>query len=177
MKANYTIDPAHSNAQFSVRHMMITNVRGGFRSVTGTIVYDSEKISDSTVEAVIDASTINTGEDQRDAHLKSADFLDAQKYPNITFKSKKVESAGSGELKVTGDLTIHGVTREVVLKVEGPTQESKDPYGNLRIGLSATTKIKRSDFGLTWNAVLETGGIAVGDDLKIEIDVSAIKKG
>lgn len=177
MKATYTIDPAHSNAQFTVRHMMISNVRGGFRSVTGTIVYDPDKLGDSTVEAVIDVATINTGDEQRDGHLKSADFLDVAQYPQITFKSKKVESAGSGEVKVTGDLTIHGVTREVVLQAEGPTPENKDPFGNVRIGLSATTKIKRSDFGLTWNATLETGGILVGDDLKIEIDVSAIKKG
>lgn len=176
MKTIYTIDPAHSNAQFTVRHMMISNVRGGFRSVTGTLAYDSGKVSDSTVEATIDAASINTGDEQRDGHLKSADFLDVQQFPTITFKSKKVESAGSDELKVTGDLTIHGVTKQVVLQVEGPTPENKDPFGNVRIGLSATTKIKRSDFGLTWNATLETGGILVGDDLKIEIDVSGIKK-
>ena len=176
MKTIYTIDPAHSNAQFTVRHMMISNVRGGFRSVTGTISYDAGQPGDSTVEATIDGSSINTGDEQRDGHLKSADFLDVQQFPAITFKSKKVESAGSDELRVTGDLTIHGVTKQVVLQVEGPTPENKDPFGNVRIGLSATTKIKRSDFGLTWNATLETGGILVGDDIKIDIDVSAIKK-
>jgi polyisoprenoid-binding protein YceI len=176
MKTIYSIDPAHSNAHFTVRHMMISNVRGGFRSVTGTIAYDPDKTGDSTVEATIDAGSINTGDEQRDGHLKSADFLDVQQFPTITFKSRKVEPAGSGEFNVTGDLTIHGVTKQVVLQVEGPTAESKDPFGNVRIGLSATTKIKRSDFGLTWNATLETGGILVGDDLKIEIDASAIKK-
>jgi len=175
MKTTYEIDPAHSSAQFSVRHMMITNVRGGFSSVKGTVVYDADNPSASTVEATIDVNTIATLDAQRDTHLKSADFLDSEKYPTITFKSTKIESAGPDEAKVTGDLTIHGVTKEVVLKVEGPTQEGKDPWGNLRIGASATTKIKRSDFGLTWNAALETGGIMVGDDLKIDLEVQMIK--
>jgi polyisoprenoid-binding protein YceI len=175
MKTTYEIDPAHSSAQFSVRHMMITNVRGGFSSVKGTVVYDSDDVSASTVEATIDVSTIATLDAQRDGHLKSADFLDVEKYPTITFKSKKVASAGPEEATVTGDLTIHGVTQEVTLKVEGPTGEGKDPWGNIRIGASAVTKIKRSDFGLTWNAALETGGIMVGDDLKIELDIQMIK--
>ena len=175
MKATYEIDPAHSSAQFTVRHMMITNVRGGFRSVKGTVIYDADNIGASSVEATIDVNTIATFDEQRDAHLKSSDFLDAEKYPTITFKSRKVEADGEGEAKVTGDLTIHGVTKEVVLKVEGPSAEGKDPYGNTRIGASATTKIKRSDFGLTWNAALETGGIMVGDDLRIELDVQMIK--
>jgi polyisoprenoid-binding protein YceI len=175
MKNTYEIDPAHSSAQFSVRHMMITNVRGGFSSVKGTVVYDSENPSASTVEAVIDATTINTLDPQRDGHLKSADFLNVEQFPTISFKSTSVEVTGSEEAKVAGDLTIHGVTKPVVLKVEGPSAEGKDPWGNIRIGASATTKIKRSDFGLTWNAALETGGIMVGDELKIEIDVQMIK--
>jgi len=175
MKATYQIDPAHSSAQFSVRHMMITNVRGGFSSVKGTIEYDSENPSATTIKAEIDASSIKTLDDQRDAHLKSADFLDVEKYPVIAFTSKKIEKVGEGEYKVTGDLTIHGVTKEVVLNVEGPSAEGKDPWGNIRMGASATTRIKRSDFGLTWNAALETGGIMVGDELKIEIEVQAIK--
>ena len=175
MKTSYKIDPAHSSAQFTVRHMMISNVRGGFSSVQGTISYDPENISATTIEAVIDATSISTLEAQRDAHLKSADFLEVEKFPTITFKSKSVAPAGDGELNVTGDLTIHGVTKQVVLKVEGPTAEGKDPYGNMRIGASATTKIKRSDFGLTFNAALETGGVLVGDDLKIELEVSLIK--
>lgn len=174
MRTTYRIDPAHSTAQFVVRHMMITNVRGGFGKVEGTVVYDSENPAQSSIEAVIDATSINTNDPQRDAHLKSADFLDVEKFPTIVFRSRKVEGSGD-ELKVTGDLTIHGVSREVVLKVEGPTPEEKDPWGNFRIGASASTKIKRSDFGLSWNAALETGGILVGDDLKIELEVSLIK--
>src|SRR4051794_32394209 len=171
MKTTYEIDSAHSSAQFTVRHMMITNVRGGFSSIKGTAVYDTENPNASTVEATIDASTIKTLDEQRDGHLKSADFLDVEKHPNISFKSTKVEYTGPGEGKITGDLTIHGVTKAVTLNVEGPSAESKDPWGGTRVGASATTKIKRSDFGLTWNAALETGGIMVGDELRIEIDV------
>ena len=175
MKTTYDIDPAHSSAQFTVRHMMITNVRGGFSSVKGTLEYDSGDPAASSVNAVIDAGTIRTLDDQRDAHLKSADFLDVEKYPTITFKGTKVEKTGDEEYKLTGDLTIHGVTKEVVLSVEGPGEEGKDPWGNIRIGASAKTKIKRSDFGLTWNAALEAGGIMVGDELKIDIELQAIK--
>ena len=172
----WKLDPAHSSAEFKVKHMMISNVKGRFSGLNGTLLEDPADPARSTVEASIDVSTVNTHDEQRDGHLKSADFLHVQQFPAITFKSRKVEPAGSDEFKVTGDLTIHGVTKQVVLQVEGPTAESKDPFGNVRIGLSATTKIKRSDFGLTWNATLETGGILVGDDLKIEIDASAIKK-
>lgn len=173
--ATYKIDPAHSGAEFVVRHMMISNVRGGFTKVEGTIEYDPANVGATKIDATIDASSIDTREPQRDAHLKSADFLDAEKFPAITFKSKKVESAGDGELKIAGDLTIHGATKEVVLEVDGPTPEAKDPFGNVRVGASAKTKIKRSEFGLTWNAALETGGFLVGDDLKIELDISAIR--
>lgn len=175
MKATYKIDPAHSKAHFVVRHMMITNVRGGFNGVQGTAVYDPENASASSVDVVIDAKTINTQEPDRDTHLRSADFLDVEKYPTITFKSKSVAKESNDESQVTGDLTIHGVTKQVVLKVEGPTAEAKDPWGNIRIGASATTKIKRSDFGLTYNAALETGGILIGDEVKIELEVSLIK--
>jgi polyisoprenoid-binding protein YceI len=175
MKQTYKLDPAHSVAHFSVRHMMITNVRGGFSGVEGTVTYDPQNPSDSSVETVINTSTINTNEPARDAHLKSADFLDVEKFPTMTFKSKKVTASGEGELKVEGDLTLHGVTKEVVLTVEGPTDEAKDPWGNVRIGASAATKIKRSDFGLSWNATLETGGFLVGDELKLSIEVSLIK--
>lgn len=173
----YKIDPAHSSAHFVVRHMMITNVRGGFSGVTGTIDYDPENPTQSRIDVVIDASKLNTLDEQRDAHLKSPDFLHVEQHPTITFKSKKVAAAGKDEWKITGDLTIHGVTKEVVLNAEGPTPEGKDLYGNTRIGASATTKIKRSDFGLTWNAALETGGVAVSDELKIELEISAIKAG
>lgn len=174
MKTTWKIDPAHSSAHFVIRHMMITNVRGGFSGVQGTVVYDPADLSSSSVDVTIDKSTLNTGDANRDAHVKSADFLDVEKHPTITFKSKSITKDGD-DLKVKGDLTLHGVTKEVVLNVDGPTGEQKDPYGNTRVGASATTKIKRSDFGLTWNATLETGGIMLGDDLKLEVDVSLIK--
>lgn len=176
MKTTYKIDPAHSSAQFVVRHMMISNVRGGFGSVQGTVVFDSEKAAESSIEATIDTRTINTLDENRDAHLKSPDFLDAERYPAITFRSNNIAPAGPGEFTVTGDLSIHGVTHPVVLKVEGPTPEGKDPFGNTRVGASATTKIKRSDFGLNFNAALETGGVLIGEDVKIEIEASLIKQ-
>jgi polyisoprenoid-binding protein YceI len=175
MSTTYKIDPAHSSAQFVVRHMMITNVRGAFSNLQGAVVWDSAKPNESSVEVQIDATTIQTQDAGRDAHLKSADFLDVEKFPTITFKSTGVESASATDLKITGDLTVHGVTKQVVLTVDGPTPEHKDPWGNLRIGASASTKIKRSEFGLTWNAALETGGFLVGDDVKIELEISLIK--
>jgi polyisoprenoid-binding protein YceI len=175
MSTTYKLDPAHSSAQFVVRHMMITNVRGAFSNVQGTVEWDAAHPDQSKVDVVIDATTIATREPDRDKHLKSADFLDVEKYPALTFKSTKVKSTGAGELEIAGDLTLHGVTRPVVLKVEGPTEETKDPWGNLRIGASGTTKIKRSDFGLTYNAVLEAGGFLIGDEVKIELEVSLIK--
>lgn len=175
MKATYKIDPAHSTAQFIARHMMISNVRGGFGKVEGTVVHDSRNPAASAVDVVIDATTINTLEPARDTHLKSPDFLDVEKYPAITFKSNSVTTNGDGELQVKGDLTIHGVAKEVTLNVEGPSTEERDPFGNTRIGASASTRIKRSDFGLVWNAALETGGVLVGDNVKIELEVSLIK--
>jgi polyisoprenoid-binding protein YceI len=171
----YKIDPAHSSAQFVVRHMMISNVKGGFSGVQGTIEYDPDRPAETNIDVVIDASKISTLDEQRDTHLRSADFLHVEQHPTIEFKSKRIVKVGDGEWKISGDLTIHGVTKEVVLNAEGPTPEGMDPDGNVRIGASAWTKIKRSDFGLTWNAALETGGILVGDDLKIELEVSAIK--
>lgn len=175
MKATYKIDAAHSSAHFLVRHMMITNVRGTFAKVEGTVVYDPDNIAESSIEAVIDATSIQTMDAQRDAHLRSADFLNVESFPLITFKSKSVAASGDGDLKVTGDLTIHGVSKEVILEVDGPTAEAKDPFGNVRLGASAKTKIKRSDFGLTWNAALETGGFLVGDDVRIELEISLIR--
>ncbi len=174
MQTTYQIDPAHSTAHFVVRHMMITNVRGAFSNIQGTVLYDPADLATSKIDVSIDTATIRTGVDERDAHLKSADFFDVEKFPKIIFQSKRIERSGD-ELKVLGDLTLHGVTREVILKLEGPTQEEKDPWGNLRIGASAAAKIKRSDFGLTWNAALETGGVLVGDEVKIELEVSLIK--
>jgi len=175
LKTTYKIDPAHSSAQFVVRHMMITNVRGAFSSVQGALEYDANNPQESRVDVTIDTAKINTLDEQRDSHLKSPDFLDVAQYPTITFKSRKIARTGDDEWKITGDLTIHGVTKEVVLTTEGPTPEGKDPFGNTRIGASASTKIKRSDFGLTWNAALETGGILIGDDVKIELEISAIR--
>ncbi len=171
----WNIDPVHSQAQFKVKHMMISNVKGEFTVVTGTLKYDSENVANSSVEASIDAKTINTGDAQRDAHLKSADFFDAEKFPALTFKSAGASKKGNGELAVPGDLSIHGVTRNVVFEVEGPSAPMKDPWGNTRVGLSATTKINRKDFGLMWNAALETGGILVGDEVTITLDVQFVK--
>jgi len=162
-------------AEFKVRHMMITNVKGHFTGVTGVLTLNEQDITKSHVEASIDAASINTREADRDTHLKSADFLDVEKFPKLTFTSTRVTSTGEGELQVEGDLTIHGVTRKVEFTVEGPTQPGKDPWGNTRIGLTATTKINRKDFGLTWNTALETGGILVGDEVTITFDVEAIK--
>jgi polyisoprenoid-binding protein YceI len=176
VKTTYKIDPTHSSAQFTIRHMMITNVRGSFSGVTGTVVIDDADHTQSSVEAVIDTTTLNTLDAGRDGHIKSAEFLDVEKFPTITFKSDDVEITGEGESKISGSLTIHGVSKEVVLDVEGPSAEAKDPWGNFRVGASAKTKIKRSDFGLTWSTALETGGVLLGDDLKIELDVSLIKQ-
>jgi len=171
----WNIDPVHSVAEFKVKHMMISNVKGQFTRVNGVLTLNETDLSQSHVEASIEAASINTRDEQRDGHLKSADFFDAEKFPTLSFKSTRVSRAGDGELKVTGDLTIHGVTRTVVFNVEGPSPEGKDPWGNTRRGLSATTKISRKDFGLTWNATLETGGFLVGDDITITLDVQFIK--
>jgi len=171
----WNIDPVHTMAEFKVRHMMITNVKGHFTGVTGMLTLDEQDITKSHVEASIDAASINTREADRDTHLKSADFLDVEKFPKLTFTSTRVTRTGDGELQVEGDLTIHGVTRKVTFAVEGPTPPGKDPWGNTRIGWTATTKINRKDFGLTWNTALETGGILVGDEVTITIDVEAIR--
>ncbi len=175
MKTTYQIDPAHSSAQFVIRHMMITNVRGGFTGVKGTVTWDPEHPADARIEAEIAADSLKTNDEQRDAHVKGPDFLDTAVFPAITFKSGKIAPQGEGELSVTGELTIHGVTREIGLRVEGITGEAKDLWGNSRIGASASTKIKRSDFGLLFNAPLETGGVLLGDELKLEIEVSLVK--
>jgi len=173
--AKYQIDPSHSSASFSIKHMMIAKVHGGFEKMSGKLDFDPAKPEKANLEVAIDASSINTREPQRDTHLKSADFFDVAKYPEITFKSTSVQGGG-GELKVIGDLTIHGVTKQVTLDVEGPSQEMKDPFGNLKIGASATARIKRKEFGLTWNAALEAGGFLVGDDVSITLDVQFVKQ-
>ena len=171
----WKIDPAHSRAEFKVKHMMISNVKGSFSGLTGTLIEDTADPIRSQVEATIDISSISTGDEQRDAHLKSADFLHHEQHPVMTFKSTKIEKKGDEEYAVTGDLTVRGVTKSVTFAVEGPSAPGKDPWGNTRIGLSATTKINRKDFGLTWNAALETGGILVGEDVQIALDIQFIK--
>jgi polyisoprenoid-binding protein YceI len=171
----YTIDPAHSTADFKVRHLMISNVRGEFSGISGTVQFDPANPANSKVEAKIDVTTINTREPQRDAHLKSADFFDLEKYPEMTFVSKKV-AGKDGEYTVTGDLTIHGVTKEVKLEVEGPGPEIKDPWGNLKSGASAKTKINRKDFGLMWNVALETGGVLVGEEIQITLELELARQ-
>ena len=171
----WNIDPAHTTAEFKVRHMMITNVRGHFSGITGVLTSDDQDATRSQVEASIPAASINTREPDRDTHLKSADFLDVEKFPTLTFASTNITRTGEGELEVEGDLTIHGVTRRVIFAVEGPTPPGKDPWGNTRIGWTATTKINRKDFGLNWNAALETGGILVGDEVTLTLDVEAVK--
>lgn len=172
----WVVDASHSNAGFSVRHMMITNVRGEFTKLEGAVTYDPAKPEATTIEASVDVSSLSTRDAQRDGHLKSTDFFDAEKFPNITFKSKSVKAKGSEELAVTGDLTIHGVTKEVVFEVEGPSAPSTDPFGNVRVGATATAKVKRDDFGMTWNAALEAGGVLVGNEVKITLDISLIKQ-
>ncbi len=173
--ATWNIDPAHSHAEFKVRHMMISNVKGEFKGIKGVLKLSDSDLTRSEVEVSIDATTIDTGEAQRDAHLKTGDFLDVEKFPMLTFKSTRVIKSKSGQVTVGGDLTIHGVTRNVELEVEGPSAPMKDPWGNTRIGLSATTRINRKDFGLTWNTALETGGILVGEEVNITLDVQFIK--
>ncbi len=171
----WNIDPIHSAAEFKVKHMMISNVKGQFTGVSGVLSLDEANLTQSHVEATIDAASINTRDAQRDGHLKSPDFFDVEKFPTLSFKSTGVKKTGDGELAVTGDLTIHGVTRSVKFDVEGPTAPGKDPWGNTRVGLSATTKINRKDFGLTWNAALETGGILVGEEVTLTLDVQFVK--
>ncbi len=172
----WTIDSAHSGAQFTVRHMMVSNVRGQLSNITGTVVYDPANPAASKVDATIDVNTINTNEPKRDAHLKSPDFFDAGKYPTMRFVSKRVMPAGPGKLKLLGDLTLHGVTKEVTLDVEGPAAAIKEGNGGARTGASATTKINRKDFGLTWNRAMEAGGVAVGDEITITLDVELTRK-
>ncbi len=171
----WNIDPAHSVAEFKVKHMMISNVKGQFAKVTGVLTLDESDLADSRVEALIEAASIETRDAQRDPHLKSADFFHVEKFPTLSFKSTRISLVRDGELAVGGDLTIRGVTRKVLFSVEGPTPPTKDPWGNTRVAVSATTKINRKDFGLTWNAALQTGGILVGDEVTITLDVEFVK--
>ena len=174
--SNWQIDPQHSSAQFSVRHLAISTVRGAFSKVTGTIALDDKDVTKSTVDVSIDVTTVDTREPDRDKDLRSDKFFDVAHYPSMTFKSKKVEQIASGKLKVTGDLTIRGTTKEVVLDVDGPSAPIKDPWGNQRAAAVATTKINRQDFGVKWNATMDNGGVVVGDDVSITIDVEMFRK-
>ena len=172
--STWNIDPAHTHAGFGVKHLVITTVKGEFAKTAGTLVLDESDITRSRVEVTIDVASVDTREPKRDDDLRSPNFFDAAKYPTITFKSTKVEKAGENRLKVTGDLTMHGVTRPVTLDVEGPTKEIKDPWGNVKRGVSATAKVNRKDFGLTWNAMIDAGPV-VGDQVSIEIDSELTK--
>jgi len=173
--STWNIDAAHSAAEFKVKHMMISNVKGKFTGISGVLRLDPADLTLSSIEATIPIETLSTGDAQRDGHLKSADFFDAEKFKDATFKSTTVKIKGSEELEVTGELALHGVTKAVTFAVEGPSASAKDPWGNTRIGLTATTKINRKDFGLTWNATLETGGVLVGEEVTLTLDVEFIQ--
>ena len=173
--STWNIDPSHTVAEFKVRHMMISNVKGQFAKVTGRLVLDESELMNSHVEATIDAASIETRDPQRDAHLKSGDFLDVETFPTLSFKSTSIRLVRVGELAVEGELTIRDETRKVLFDVEGPSPPAKDPWGNTRVAVSATTKISRKDFGLTWNSALEGGGVLIGDDVTIILDVQFVK--
>lgn len=171
----WQIDPAHSAAHFSVRHLMVSTVRGQFRRVTGTVALDEIDLTRSRIEVEIDAASVSTSDDKRDTHLRSSDFFDVEKFPTLSFRSTRIEKAGEG-FTVVGDLTLHGVTRPVTLAVEALSAPMKNPYGSLVRGVSATGKLNRKDWGLGWNAVLETGGVLVGDEVKLQIDAELVAK-
>lgn len=174
--STWQLDPAHSSAQFSVKHLGLSTVRGAFSSVKGTVNFDDQDISKSTVDVSIDVNSVDTRQPDRDKDLKSDKFFDAANYPTIAFKSTKVEQVSPGKLKVTGDLTIRGTTKSVVLDVDGPTAPVKDPWGNQRAAASASTKVNRQDYGVKWNAKLDNGGVVVGDDVAIIIDIEMVRQ-
>jgi polyisoprenoid-binding protein YceI len=173
--STWQLDPMHTAAQFSVKHLAISTVRGGFSNVKGSVLFDDADITKSSVDVTIDVSTVDTRTPDRDKDLKSDKFFDVAHYPTMTFKSTKVEQAGAGKLKVTGDLTIRGTTKSVVLDVDGPTAPVKDPWGNQRSAITATTKINRQDFGVKWNATMDNGGVVVGDEVSITIDAEMVQ--
>jgi polyisoprenoid-binding protein YceI len=172
---SWRIDPLHSSAQFSVRHMMISTVRGQFGGVKGVMTYDPKNPAASSVEATIDCTTVNTGEPKRDSDLKTAEFFDVKRYPVMTFKSKRVDVAGAGKLRVTGDLTINAITRQVALEVEGPTAPIRDTQGREKIGVSGTAKVSRKEYGILYNPIMESGGVAVSDEVTIVLEIELIK--
>lgn len=176
LTSNWNIDTDHSAAHFKVQHMMISDVRGSFPDVQGVAIIDDKDITRSTIDVTINAASIDTGVEKRDGHLKSADFFDVEKYPALTFKSKRVKKASDNNLKVVGDLTIHGVTKEVELLVSGPSKDAKDPWGNTRKGARATMQINRKDFGIVYNATLDNGGLLIGEEVEIVLDLELIKQ-
>ena len=174
--STWQMDPDHSSFQFKIRHLTVSNVKGDFSKAKGVVTIDEKDLTQLKVEVTINAASVNTGHAKRDEHLRGPDFFDVTKYPTITFVSKKVMKADTNRLKVIGDLTLLGVTREISVDVEGPTPEVKDPWGSFRRGATATTKINRRDFGMTWNRVLDTGGFLVGEDVDIYVEVELVKK-
>ena len=176
LASTWDIDPAHSTVEFSVRHMMVTTVKGQFQKVKGTVELDEKDPTKSTVEVSIETASIDTREAKRDAHLKSPDFFDAAKFPALTFKSTKIEKAGKGKFKVTGDLAMHGVTKSVVLAVEGPSASIKDPFGRTVRGVMATGKLDRKDWGMIWNKALDSGGMVVSDEVKLDINAELAER-
>jgi polyisoprenoid-binding protein YceI len=174
-KTIWKIDPAHSHVGFAIKHLMIATVRGSFTQVQGTVAVDETDPTTASIEVTIPTASITTGDEKRDAHLRSADFFDAERFPNMTFRSKRIEAASGDSFRIVGDLTIRGVTKEVALDVE-LLGRAKDPWGQEKAGFEATTKFKRSEYGLTWNAALETGGVLVGDDVKVSIEAELTKQ-
>ena len=175
VSTTWNIDPAHSAAEFKVRHMMISYVKGEFSGLSGAVKLDETDYTQSTVEVSIPAASVRTGDDKRDAHLKTADFFDIEKFSTLTFKSTNIRSTGGRDYAVTGDLTIRGVTKSVTFTVDNVSEPSNDPWGHQRIGLSASTKVNRKDFGLMWNTALESGGMLLGDEVTITLDVQIVK--
>ena len=173
---SWIIDGTHSTVGFVARHMMITNVRGEFKKLDGTVRWDPARPAATQIDVDIEVASIDTRDEKRDAHLRSPDFFDVEKFPTMTFRSRGVGRKRDGRLEIVGDLIIRDVTKVVVLDVEGPTPEHADPWGFLRVGASARTLIKRSDFGMTWNTMLEAGGVLVGDEIKIEIELTLMRK-
>lgn len=176
LAATWTLDPDHSTAQFKVRHLMISNVKGTFEKIQGQLILDDKDITKSKVDVIIDTASVNTNIKKRDDHLRSPDFFDVAKFPAMTFVSTKVEKDGTDKLKVTGNLTIKGITKPVVLHVDGLTAEVKDPWGNARRGASATTTVNRKDFGVNWAKTMDNGGAVVGEDVAIQLEVEFVKK-
>jgi polyisoprenoid-binding protein YceI len=174
--ASWKIDPNHSAAYFSVRHLMISTVRGQLNGVNGSVTFDPKHLEKAAVDASVDCRTVNTGVAKRDEQMKGPDFFDTKRFPLMKFHAKRVEVAGPEKLKVTGDLTINDRTREVVLDVDGPSPAVKDAQGRWKVGMSAATKINRKDFGIVWNEVLEGGGLAVADQVSITLDIEMIRQ-